>query len=86
MAGFLPLLGPGGMDGVTVIARIVRGSSLAEVGASVISGLGPQTPDTMKSSAAYWYHWTLVASSIVSLSSTEAWCVMRLNIMVVACQ
>ena len=52
VAGFLPLLGPAGIDGITVIARVVRGSSLGEVGASVISGLGPQTPDAIKLSAA----------------------------------
>ena len=52
VAGFLPLLGPAGIDWVTGIARVVIGSSLGEVGASVISGLGPQTPDAIKSSAA----------------------------------
>jgi len=31
VAGFLPLLGPAGLDVVTVIARVVRGSSLEEL-------------------------------------------------------
>ena len=55
VAGFLSLFRPAGIDGVTVIARVVRGLSLGEVGASLISSLGSQTPDAMKSSAACWY-------------------------------
>jgi len=51
----LPLLGPAGIDGVTVMAPVVMRSSLEEVGASVISGLGPQTPDVIQSAAACYY-------------------------------
>ena len=39
VTGFLLLLGPTGIDGVTVIVRVVTGSSLGGVEASVISGL-----------------------------------------------
>ena len=39
IAGFLPSLGPAEIDGVTVIAGVVIGSSFEEVGASVISSL-----------------------------------------------
>jgi len=51
VASLLPLLRPAGRDRVTVMAHTVIGSSLGDVEASVISSLGPQTPDAIKSSA-----------------------------------
>ena len=81
LASFLPLLGPARIDRVTEIAPMVIRSSLGEVGASAISGLGPLTLDAIKLSASYCYLLMLAASSIASLSSSEAWSVMRLNML-----